>query len=555
MLNQGVSNGVNKIAQYLNEHLLGEVSCDDSTRQRFSRDGSILKIEPELIAHPRVTNDIRKVARFSWQLAEKGHVLPITVRGGGSNTTGAAIGKGIIVNTVAHLNNIIFISHKNKDQFVHVQPGVNFLSLNDTLKSHGMIIPSYPTSSAYSTIGGAVASNSGGVYSGMYGLTGDWVMRLEAVLANGDLIETTRINKHELSKKKGLQTFEGEIYRKIDGIIEDNQQMISDKISNNEPDNTGYTGIAKVKKRDGSFDLTPLLLGSQGTLAMISEIVLKTNYYSSDKSIIVAAFDNSEVAHDTADSIASLKPDVLEVFDGRIFDLAHEYGKKYVFSEQYLDRKVGSIIYVSFNDFSNHARNRKMKNALKKLSKVETTVYTNEDYSNDELNVVREVGSVINQPNGKDESRPSIIDGISIPSARREEFIVAVDELATKHHTTLPLHIQWLSGVINARPILNLHIVSDKQKTFKLISDYIELVVKYGGSMSADSGEGRLRATACYAQLDDDEIDVYTQIRDAFDPFGILNPGVKQKSDLKTLVSQLNPDHNMGDFAQYSPVD
>ncbi|HUC96293.1 MAG TPA: FAD-linked oxidase C-terminal domain-containing protein, partial [Candidatus Saccharimonadales bacterium] len=189
----------------------------------------------------------------------------------------------------------------------------------------------------------------------------------------------------------------------------------------------------------------------------------------------------------------------------------------------------------------------------KTLSKFETTIYTSSDYSVDELNVIREVESVILQSNSKNESMPSIIDGISIPQARREEFITATRELASKHHISLPMHIQWLDGVVYTRPILNLHVVSDKQKTFKLISDYVELVVKYGGSISAIAGEGRLRANAAYAQLDDDELEVYSQIKAAFDPFGILNTGVKQKTDLKTLVAALDPDYSLADFAQYPP--
>ncbi len=546
---------MNKIAQYLNEHVLGEVSSAESVRKQFSHDGSILTLTPEIVIHPRVTNDIRKIARFSWQLAEKGHVLPITVRGGGTDKTGAAIGKGIIVNTLAHLNKIIFMSLKNKDQFVHVQPGVNFGTLNEVLKSHSMIIPTFPATSRYSTIGGAVANNSGGILSGRYGLTGDWVTRLEVVLANGDLIETIRISKHDLSKKKGLQTFEGEIYRKIDGIIEDNQQVISDKIANNAPDNTGYTGIAKVKRRDGSFDLTPLIIGSQGTLGIISEIVIKTGFYSNEESTVVATFDNPEVARDAADALVAMQPAILETLDGELYDIAQTYGKKYIFTDNYENRKVGTILYISFNDFGEHLRKRKMKQTLKILSKLETTIYKDDDYTADELRIVRKVCAAIIEPSTKGESRPPIIDGASIPNDRREEFVVALNELACKHHITLPLHIQWLSGIMHTRPTLKLHEVSDKQKTFKLIHDYVELVVKYGGSICADSGEGRLRASAAYAQLDDDELQIYSQIREAFDPFGTLNPGVKQKTDLKTLVSELNPDYSSADFAKYSAQD
>lgn len=546
---------MNKIAQYLNEHLLGEVTDNDSVRQRFSRDGSVLSIKPELVVNPRVTNDIRKVARFSWQLAEKGHILPITVRGGGSDKTGAAVGKGVIINTLAHLNDIIFISLKNKDQFVHVQPGILFETANAVLKSNGMILPTYPSSSAYGTVGGAVANNKSGTQSGRHGSIGDWVNRLEVVLANGDLIETSRINKHELSKKKGLQTFEGEIYRKIDGIIEDSQQVIDNKIANNATDNTGYPGISKVKNRDGSFDLTPLLIGSQGTLGFISEIVLRTTFYCADDSIIVATFDNPEVARDAADALVTLQPTELELIDGALFDKAHELGKKYPFSEQYLDRKTGGILYISFNDFGDHVRNRKVKKALKQLAKLGSSVYTGDDYSVEELRAVRDVNSVILQNPAKGESYPPVIDGASIPFERREEFISELGELADRHHIMMPVQIEWLNGVFHVRPALKLHEVGDKQKMFKLMNEYMDLVVKFGGNMCAQSSEGRLLASATYAQLDDDELEIYDQVRMAFDPFGTLNPGVKQKSDLKTLVSALDPDYSLADIAPYSPVE
>jgi len=187
------------------------------------------------------------------------------------------------------------------------------------------------------------------------------------------------------------------------------------------------------------------------------------------------------------------------------------------------------------------------------LSKLETTIYSSVNYSEEELHIIHEVGSLLLQSTGKGESRPSIIDGVSIPSNRREEFIAAVEELANRHHIELPLHIRWLDGIVLTRPVLNLHVVSDKQKTFKLIAEYMELVVKYGGSMAVSSGEGRLRATAAYAQLDDDELDIFTQIRSVFDPYGTMNPDVKQKSDIKTLVACLDPNYTLADFAQYSP--
>jgi FAD/FMN-containing dehydrogenase len=542
---------MSKIAQYLNEHILGEVITSESARNRFSKDGSILSIKPELIVNPKVTNDIRKIARFTWQLAEKGHAMPITVRGGGSDQTGAAIGSGIIINTSAHLDKVLYISLKNKDQFVHVQPGTNFSNLNRALLSNDMAIPATPSSANYSTIGGAVANNASGKIYGKYGIIGDFISRFEVVLANGDLIETSRITRRELSKKKGLQSFEGEIYRKLDALIEDNQKLIKEKITNNK-DNVGYSGISRVKAKDGSFDLTPLLTGSQGTLGIISEIVLKTEFIYDNQSIIVASFKDTRVAHDAADAMMALNPSIVEIIDNSLFLSASETGKKYPFVHNTSDAVNESILYLSFDGQNERAVNKVVKKALKKLSKLDTAIFTSANYAIEELESVREVSAVVLNSVTKETSVPPILNNASIDSLRREEFIAALKELGDKHHIDLPTQINWLNGIITVYPKLNLHSVGDKQKTFKIIGDYVDLVAKFDGSMSAQSGEGRLKATAIYSRLDPEILDLYKQIRTIFNPHDTLNPGVKQESDLKTLISQLNPDYAISDLSTRS---
>ena len=545
---------MSKIAQYLNEHILGEITGSKSIRQRFSRDGSVLTIMPELVMFPRVTNDIRKAARFSWQLAEKGHTLPLTVRGYGSDPTGAAIGKGLIINTTAHLNNIIHIGLKEKEHTVHVQPGVNFKELNDILNWHGLYVPTYPESAAYSTIGGAVANNSGGQLSGRAGLTGNWVGRLEVVLANGDIIETGRLSKKEFSKKRGLQTFEGEIYRKIDGLIEDNQELINEKLHETNKDNSGYARINDVRHRDGSFDLTPLIVGSQGTLGIISEIVLKTDFLSANRTVLVAVVGSSEAARDATDLLRALEPSSLETIDGAIFKTAAERGKQYAFMKlDKVDIATGALIYMQLTDFNNRARTRKLKKAIKTLQKFNPTILTSDEYSYEELDAMREVMSNVIATDSDNESYPPLIDGVYIPSNRFEEFSMAVNNLAEKHHITLPLHRRVLDGIVNTRTSLQLDKVSDKQKIFKLINDYSQLVDKLGGTFIADAGEGRLKASASYALMDENLQNLYQQIRVVFDPYGTLNPGVKQPSDVRTMVAALRSSYDQSDFALYSP--
>ncbi len=541
---------MSKIAQYLNEHISGEVSTKPDVRAAFSTDASFLTITPEMVVYPRVTNDIRKVARFSWQLAEKGHSLSITARGGGSDLTGGAIGKGIILNTTAHLTNIFELDLKQK--LVRLQPGVMFGALNSALQLQGLHVPSFPASAVYSTVGGAIANNSGGYLAGVSGTTLDWVHQLEVVLANGDILQTERISKRELNRRKGLQTFEGEIYRQIDGLLVDNEQLIHEKIATDVVDGAGYAGLAKVKHKDGSFDLTPLLVGSQGTLGIVSEVIMKADFVNLHHAVGVAGFESREAARDAADELARLQPAYLEYIDGQLFADALARGKTYSF---YRDGFAeGTVLVFGFNDFNERARARSLKKAERLLQARGAFVASSADrYEAEALAAAREVTALHITPEAAEESTPPIMDSAYVPLSRFEDFTVAIDELAKKHHVKLAIYGDIISNLYTVRPTLQLKKVGDRQKIFKLLDEYSVIVEGYGGHLVGQGGEGRAKAVFAYKHIDDDILELYSQVRRIFDPYGTMNAGVKQTIELKALVAQLRDTYDMSAFAGYSP--
>jgi FAD/FMN-containing dehydrogenase len=536
-----IENGreMNKIAVYLNEHLLGEVTSSKAMRRRYSRDGGILSVTPEIVVFPRITNDIRKVARFSWQLAEKGHPLGLTVRGAGSDPTGAAIGKGMVLSTAIHLNNILTLL--TKDRLVQVQPGVTFEALNNALKWQGLALANSPKNERYGTIGGAIATNA----LGDRGEVSSAIEKLEIVLANGDLIETGRINKHDLNKKLGLQTFEGEIYRKIEGLLEDNDELIKQLAADRTRDNIGYRSLALVKEKDGSFDLTPLFVGSQGTLGIISEIVLKTEFYK-EQTIAVAVVDDAGMARDITDRLVELGPSVLRTFDGGLFRRAAELGAQASLLGSV--EAIGTVIYIEFNDASDRAQLGKLKKMRKLLNKLNIGMVDSSDHQIDEFDAVLEISDSLYRAGADDAIALPIIDGAFVPAGRREAFTEALAELTAKHRIELPLSTNVLTGTIDAYPILKLDVIGDKQKLFRLISDYAELVTKTDGAFVSDGAEGRLKANAAWATITDDEAHLYEQLRAIFDPFGTMNPDVKQKNDVRSLVAALRTSFDASDF-------
>ncbi len=539
-----------KVAQYLNEHLLGEVTTNEHVRKQYATDGSVLRIVPDMIIYPRTTSDIRKVARFSWQLAEKGHKLPITVRGGGTDQTGAAIGSGVILDVRAHMNTIFELDVKQR--LVRVQPGVTFKALNDALRLQGFRIPSYPQSQAYSTIGGAIANNAGGVLSGKYGATGEWIHQLEVILSNGEVLQTGRVSKRDLNKKKGLQTFEGELYRNVDNLLTDNASLI-EKLAVDGRDNAGYN-VVDVSRRDGSVDLTPLVVGSQGTLGIISEIIMKVQPIPEYPLVGALAFPDHDAARDALDVLRALDPSVLELIDGRMFEAAADRGKSYAFYDEAVDQGgVAAVVVVEYDQQGEYAKKKITKKIEKLFEKQQAYIaLERKPETGDELRALVQASVLPLLPEKPEQSVPQILEGAYIPQERLEDFAKAVETLETKNHVALPLCGHAGEHIYYVRPQLDFHKVGDRQKVFKLLAEWSAAVFAHGGSLIGMSGEGRLKAAFAYKDLDDDVKELYTSIRDLFDPLGFLNTGVKQAVELKKLAGDFRADYDGSDFAQYA---
>lgn len=528
---------MNKIAVYLNEHLLGEVNSSKALRKRYSTDASVLAITPEIVAFPRVTNDIRKIARFSWQLAEKGHILPLTIRGLGGDTTGAAIGSGVLINTSAYLNNIIQLA--TKDRLLHVQPGASLDSIDAALKWQGLALKgSTRRENRAATIGGIIANDSLGVNASL----ATSVEKLEVVLANGDLIETGKLSKRDLNKKIGLQTFEGEIYRKLEGLLEDNEALIKQIASDTTPDNTAYKGLSTIRSKDGSFDLTSLFVGSQGTLGIISEVVLKTDYYSNDNTHAVIVVDSLQSGRDLSDRLLELDPSELTVYEGELFRRATKQGIQFAALGDVSE--IGAVVYVRFNDFSDRAQTGKLKKMRKLLKKANFSAVDSTERPEEEFDVITGITRSLHLGATDETIAVPLLDGSFIPSDRREEFEAAFNELSHKHRQEMPLALNVLNGTYEVFPILKLDSVGDKQKLFKLLIEYAGLVDSCHGAFASDGAEGRIKANAAWSTLDPAHVELYEQLRLIFDPFHTLNPGVKEKNDIRTLVSQLRTSYD-----------
>jgi FAD/FMN-containing dehydrogenase len=527
---------MSKIAQYLQDHLLGEVTDSLDVRRYFSRDASILQVTPTVVVYPASESDVRKATHFCWQLAERGKTLPITARGGGSDTSGAAIGSGIMMVFTAHMNRILALDPKK--EFVTVEPGITFASLQQTLYTYGLFLPPYPTSSAYATVGGGLANNAIGEKSVKYGDLAKYVEKLSVVLANGEVIETGLLSKRELNKKLGLTTLEGHIYRGIDGLIEENHSLLRDEKDRIRAahNRSGYN-LFDVKKK-GSFNLTPLFLGSQGTLGIIAEATLQLVHHNPLVELCVLSLDSLSELHDILPKIVSLKPSVCEMINKAAVNQINHNNPSQL--KGLLENPAAEIhLIIEFDDAKEGAQKKSLKNLAKVSEKSGGFLMiarTNED--REKINKLRRAAAALHfETRGPARAVP-VAEDVSIPIDRLADYLHRVTEIYSGGGLVPAVWGHAGDGVVRMQPVLDLAQIGDRQKLFKVQDLVYNAALTMGGSISASAGDGRMRAPYMGHVYGKEAQQLMLQVKKIFDPHGILNKGVKTASaeEVKSLL-------------------
>ena len=542
---------MSKVAHYLQDHIIGEVMTSTDARRYFATDASIFQSAPSVIVYPRNENDVRKTARFTWQLAERGRIIPMTARGSGTDQTGAALSSGIMMVFPAHMNRILELDTKTNT--VTIEPGINYGKLQQTLQTHGRFLPPYPASFEYSTIGGAVANNATGEKSIKYGDTRKYVKSLRVVLANGEIITTGRLTKRELSKKLGLATFEGEIYRSIDTILEENTELIEGMRLNVVKNNAGYN-LLNIKHKDGSFDLTPLLVGSQGTLGVVTEVTLKTEEHNPKTTLLLSNFDSIEKALATIIELNGLseRPSAIELVDSKLLDQVHVLNPNQL--KNIIQPPFAPIILIVELDTNDRQIKKQTKQVMRILEAHSTSVQGATTADKQQLIwKVRQASSTILVHNQGLLQAVPIIEDASVPIDKLPDYINGLYQIFESNN--LPVGIWGHAGIANlhAQPRLNLGQVGDRQKAFRMMDQWHKLVIELGGTISSESGDGRIHTPYLEALYGADIYAVLQKVKNVFDPYGTLNPGVKFGTTIDDLKATIRSEYGLEHLYDHLP--
>lgn len=506
---------MSKITKYLNQLIIGNVYDSPEITDFYATDRSPLKITPKLVAFPESTVDIRKLMRFFNQLAGKDINIPIAVRGSGLDESGADLSDGLVI-SMEKLNKIMEID--TRERLVRVQAGITLKELNTALNLSGFMLPIGVNENE--TIGGIIANCPIDAYHSKYGGIMEYVERAEIILVNGECIQTGRLGKYAVAKKTASKTFEASVYRDVYKLTEDNRPII-DNITNAPRSLAGYQNIKFVNKKD-SIDLMPLFFGSEGTLGIISEVILKIVPTKKDPTRIITTFPKLSLALKFLELTAELNPRELDICDLRILKQAEESGKNLSFVTRKLEE--GYAIYVSFDEKTSFIA-KKFENISKNLARSSKIFIETEDTHAMFDEFANSITSYLNLTSKGE--RVSLLSGFSLPAAEIPAFIDELKVLEEAIKTELPIYGSYINGIYNIRPPFDIKDANYPKRACELLSLGATLITKHNGSITGGTPEGRVKALISNRKLGDPEKEFYKSIKKAFDPYGILGASTK----------------------------
>ncbi|MBQ2643572.1 FAD-binding oxidoreductase [Candidatus Saccharibacteria bacterium] len=516
-----------KITKYLNQLIVGNVFDTPEILEAYSTDRSILKIKPKFVAFPESTEDIRKLMRFFNQIAAKEIPVSVTARGAGLDEGGADLSSGGLVISTEKLNRMLEIDPR--ERLVRVQAGITLRELNTALSVSGLTIPI--SGHDNDTIGGLISNTPVDDSAGKYGGIESFVERVEVILANGECLQTSRLKKYNIAKKATEKSLEGDIYRKISKLLKTNTELVSEMSKNPTHDYSGYPAIAKLQYKD-TLDLMPLFFGAQGTLGVISEVILKAVPLSKRPSRVVATFRELDTALEFAHKVKSLRPRKINFYDLKIIQEARESGKN-------LDgviRKLedGFVVPVSFDERINSCV-KKVANIQKEFSR--NTKFIFEAPENRLILNEFENALAAYLNSAKSSERVPILTDFYLPARNVGGFLKDLKVLEQKLDLDLALFGSYATSIYSLRPKFNLEDKDFNKKAATFLRAGAYIIDRQDGKLAGGTPEGRLKAVVTNTNMKDAEQILYSEVKRIFDQNNILNPDVKLGANSKFTLT------------------
>ena len=542
------------LVKYLQKHIAGEVLSGAQLVKAFSRDGSLVAKVPLAVIFARDEKDIRKTLLFLSQAAVKGSRFTLTVRGGGSDLSGAAVTTDLLLVLPAYMNQVL--SFDSRRRLYRAQAGISAQTLNQFLNAGGHYLPPIQALPASSTLGGAVANNSYGRYSWRYGLMSKNVVGLKVILANGEVLEIKSLSLTQLRKKLSQETFEGDIYRELYRLFYQVDSAYYYKTSdlfwrkdNQLPRQLSVYDLSRVCTDKGELNLIPLFCGSQATLGVISEVVFQAEIHNPLPQVVLLRCKNIVGGLQILEKLQALGANSATLINGACFQKLRQIHPYLLNDFTDLEQAEATLI-VEFDDFNRGRCHRKIRKLLKQTAAFGIDgemIHPPELYDNiDRLRSA--LTAIFAQPIDKRQYILAGFWGSYVPVVNMALFYEEAQALFKQARVDFLVWGEVGLGNLNILTNLNLQTTYGQRKWHKLQQDYGQLLNKHQGRLHISNQEGLLLGTRLHQHLSPADFQLLKSLKVAFDPYNLLNPAIKLGAEDSDLNQHLQASHDWHRF-------
>ncbi|MCA9216651.1 MAG: anaerobic glycerol-3-phosphate dehydrogenase subunit C [Planctomycetales bacterium] len=503
----------------------GEVLCDDLYLQMYASDASIYELRPAAVVRPLSTADVVACVQYA---GENG--ISIHARGAGTGLAGESLGRGIVLDFSAHMRRIL----KQEEDRVVVQPGVTLGNLNRQLAAHGRCFGPDPANREITTIGSVLAIDASGSHWPLYGTPRDNIESVEVVLATGDVATFSRQNVSSL-----VGNSIEPIVRQVKSLIESNYSLIQEHQPNTLVNRAGYR-LDDVLF-DDDLELAKLMIGSEGTLGIITRATLRTSPLPKCVGSVILLFDKLDKAATAAIEVQKHSVATCDLMDRRLLRLAVESDPRYAQLVPVDTEALLIIEKVDDNVSDLREALQHIVNVIRKRKKLafDSRMAIEADDVELHWNLTRRVVPSLYRLKGATRPLPFIED-IAVPPLKLADFSVQLQNVLKKHEITASMFAHAGHGQMHIRPFLDLANPDDVRRMEDLAKDLYEEVLSIGGTISGEHADGLSRTWYLRKQYGP-LYNVFLELKRIFDPQHILNPGKIIDTRAQSISENLRP--------------
>lgn len=494
--------------------LEGDVYCDDVYRQMYSCDASIYQIRPLGVVRPRHADDVAACLRYASE-----HDIPIHARGAGTGVAGESLGLGLVIDFAHYMRRILSIDQDT----VRLQPGVILAQLNRQLDRTGRMFGPDPATRSVTTMGSAMALDASGSHWLKYGSVRDNVVSLQVVTADGQTCELNRHAFDGIRSRKSDPDLASMLAMRTADLVQRNAALIDQGRPKSELNRAGYHLWDLVD--NGVIDLAKLIVGSEGTLGLITEATLKVVAAPKHRGVVLLFFDRLDSAARAALEIGGMGIAACDLLDRRLLSLARESDPRF---EMLIPRQAEAMLLVEQTGDELNAVRDRMQQIVTRIQRrrrlafdVRTT--TELDQRNLFWRLTRRVIPTLYRLKGSQRAIPFVED-VAIPRQLLPDILVKLQNLLKKFELTASVFAHAAHGQLHVRPFVDLTNAQDVRKLQPFANEFYQIVVEAGGTISGEHGVGLSRTWYLRKQYGP-LYDVFREVKRIFDPSSVLNPG------------------------------